>query len=236
MNNLMSATAVASMLICLAPGCVNFSKNYDTNHIEARFVVTTDESGQSHLRGELRVNEIQRLELSAGDTLVAEVEGRRIPIPMVESGQYEASLGVLAEGVEVRIELRRRTRESAFGTMVKIPAAFELGPVEYEDVLSGPTVSLRSVVFTWDPPLFGLMRVEADAECIRSLPHPILDSGRYSMPFAVGAENDAEEPPEPCEGTMTFSRSEPGEVSDAFDLSSRIHAEQVRQVSFSLMP
>ena len=223
------------MMIWFSTGCYNTSSGRKTDDIQANYVVSTDESGDSHLKVELRLYGLQPLELSGNDSLIAEVEEERLPVPMVKNGKYKVALGTLSEGTEVRLDLVRKPEKSALNSTVKIPTPFELEPLEQNHYSGGQSL-IRIIELKWSPASIGFMGVEVDGECIVSWNRIVPDRGKYMLdPISYnGSGLDGQR--ESCEVTIKLTRSVPGYIADEFDTFSSARAEQIRYLSFIYDP
>ena len=216
-------------------GCSNTSSGRSTDDIQASYVVSTNETGDSHLKVVLRLYGLQKLELSSNDSLIAKVAEERRPVPMVKSGQYELALGRLSAGTEVRLDLVRESEKSALNSTVVIPPPFEVEALE-QDRYSGGLILQGAIELSWTSSGLGFMGVDVDGDCIVPWSRLVPDRGQYLLDPISYNGSRAEGALESCEVKIKMTRSLPGIIADEFDILSGARAEQVRLLSFIYDP
>lgn len=215
-------------LVTALVGCEQRSTLIDTDRIYASMIVTSDGSGNARVDASLLVNGFQKLVLADDDALYAESGDQRIEMLPRSPGHYDAILQDVHDLDRVTIDLDRGGVDSAPNSTVVVPPSFALEPLEQESYGRHDVVPLR-----WSPTvLFGSMGILVQGDCIVQRYYGVPDFGTYDVQHL----QDQSFPGEPCEVTITVTRSFSGAADPALDALSGIRADQVRTLTFVSTP
>jgi hypothetical protein len=187
------------------------------------------------------------LRTGAGDQMVAEIDGVRVPLTLQASGieqRYVASVAAPASQANVKIMLERSTGTSALGSTAIVPAPFQLeGPAELpvggfelstdlKDL--GTTTSAFGVSVTSK----GSLPVEVEGACVangRETLYAKLQDGKLKVPGVTLAAGTSS-----CDALVRLKLTTKGSLDPAFARSSsfldeaEFVAEQTRIVRGTL--
>lgn len=178
-----------------------------------------------------------KVELMAGDELVAIADGDEKTMERVSAGEYEASFDIVDEDTEFAVHLLRDDDEDATGNGGELPAPFMIT----SDLGDEPISRMEDIEVTWSPSgTDDNMRLQAEDEsgdgCITATEDidVISDEGTYLIRAEREHFGDDEE--ETCDITLTVVREREGEIDGNLDRESTFFLHQVRSTTFLSAP
>lgn len=223
-------------LIALLTACgTSESSSLLTTGISADLSAITTGNGSTRVVAKLfegTPNQLIFVDLQAGDTLVADVNGQSMTLSktqLLTIIDYEAVFPTGNEGDEFNIDFQRTVDSGAPSSTTTLPAAFTLGPIEASYSRTAPITVTYAPSGTADT-----MGWQASGTCIQVITGALPgDTGSFTLPAnmltaTAGATN--------CTVTLSVTRDRKGSLDSHYGKGGSIFGEQVRTTTITSTP
>jgi hypothetical protein len=223
-------------LIALLAACgTSESGSLLTTGISAELSAVTTGNGSTRVVAELfegSPNQLIFVDLQAGDTLVADVNGQAMTLAKVQLLtiiDYEAVFPTGNEGDEFTIDFQRMVDSGAPSSTATLPAAFALDPIATSYSRTAPITLTYAPSGTADT-----MGWQASGDCIQVITGALpSDSGTFTIPAnmltpTAGATS--------CTVTLSVMRDHEGSLDSHYGKGGSMFGEQVRTTTITSTP
>ncbi|MEO8841227.1 MAG: hypothetical protein ABI591_03565 [Kofleriaceae bacterium] len=223
-------------LIALLTACgTSESGSLLTTGISAEIGAVTTGDGSTRVSAELfegNPDQLIFVDLQAGDTLVADVNGQSMTLAkaqLLTIIDYEAVFATGDEGDEFTVDFRRTVDDGAPSSTATLPAAFTLDP------LAQSYTRTSAIPVTYGPSgTADTMGWQASGDCIRVISGALpSDSGSFTIAAnmlvaTAGATS--------CTVTVSVTRDRRGSLDSNYGKGGSIIGEQVRTAMITSTP
>lgn len=223
-------------LIALLTACgTSDSGSLLTTGISAELSAVTTGDGSTRVVAELfegSPNQLIFVDLQAGDTLVADVNGQSMTLSKVQFVtiiDYEAVFPTGNAGDEFNIDFQRTVDAGAPSSTATLPAAFTLDPIATSYSRTAP------ITITYGPSgTADTMGWQASGDCIQVITGALpSDAGSFTIPAnmlmaTAGATN--------CTVTLSVTRERKGSLDSHYGKGGSIFGQQVRTTTITSTP
>lgn len=211
------------------------SQNLKTAGIAALIEATSTDGTSTTVIATLKTGGAQSntyVDLSSGDAIFAEGDGKKVEMQAQSTGVYEAEFGTGAADTEFKVMLEREADDSAPNSAGRLPAPFEIDPIATADVSRAEDLTI-----TWDPAggSGDEVDIEVDGNCIFIDSWTVPDSGTHTIK-AGDLKPTNSDMPESCSVEVEIRRTRSGSADPTFDSESWFRLHQVRTDSFTSAP